>query len=427
MLLLYDVIFFFFALAYLPVFLLKGKHRHGLSERFGIVPEEIREKLKGRKVFWLHAVSVGEVTLAVRFADAIRKKDAEAQMVLTTTTSAGWDVANKLKDENDVLLYFPVDFGFAVRSFIRSVSPKAVIILETEIWPNLMTELSRLGIPVFIVNGRISDKGIGTYRLVRFFLRRILRCVAAIGAQDERMKERFLELGAEPGRVGVTGNLKYDWVPSDSRDAPLEDLKHRLKTGANFWLVAGSTHENEEELLFELYPALKERFPNFRLLIAPRHLERLASIEQRAAQKNIPVKKVSSLEQNGSSDKNSEGVLLLDQMGVLAFWYQLADAVFMGGSLVPVGGHNLVEPAYFKKPILFGPFMQNFTEMADEFQKNGAAIQVRDAKDLKQKLMELFQDKEKRERLGLAAKRLVLSHQGAVQKNIEMVFGGLKS
>src|SRR3989338_780673 len=181
---LYEIFFFFFALFYLPLFFLKGKHRGGLLSRFGIVPDEARSALKGRRVIWIHGVSVGEVTQAVRLAGALKEKILGGVFLLTTTTVAGYEVARTLKREEDVLLYFPLDFRVCVRSFVRAVSPEAVIFMETELWPNLVFELARLRIPAFVMNGRISDKAIARYRKVAFFANNVLNRLAGIGVQD---------------------------------------------------------------------------------------------------------------------------------------------------------------------------------------------------------------------------------------------------
>ena len=408
---LYDIVFFFFSFLYLPFFFIQGKHRGGFLQRFGVVPKREREQLAGKKVIWVHAVSVGEMSQAVRFAQELKRRIESTTIVLTATTVAGKELAEKLKAPDDVVLYFPIDFRCCVRSFIRVVQPRVLAILETEIWPNLICELSAKKIPVFIVNGRLSDRAIQGYRRVRFFLKAILNRLTQAAVQDHEMRGRFIKLGMDQRRVTVTGNMKFDWTPPLSGHDVVEKIREGFLKPGTLLMVAGSTHEGEEEILFKLFKSVRPKYPGFKILIATRHLNRLESIEAKAASMNIPI---------------NEGVLLLNQMGVLANVYRLADLVFMGGSLVPVGGHNLAEPAFFEKPILFGPFMQNFKEMAEIFKNQQAAIQVRDGEDLEKIVLSLAGDEHRRRALGLAAKKLLGAHQGATEKNVQMIFKELQ-
>ena len=417
---LYDVSFFIFSLFYLPFFFLKGKFKRDSLSRFGIIPEETQRCLTGSPVLWVHAVSVGEIGLAVGFLSRLGEHFKDTRFLITTTTTAGYEVAKKIKNEEDVLLYFPVDFRFAVKAFVRQVAPTAVVLFETEIWPNLIMELFDRKIPVVILNGRISESAFARYHRVRFFLKKILDHVSAIGAQDERMRGRFLSLGAGADRVCVTGNLKFDWTPSQALDEATQRLRLFCRRPSEFLLVAGSTHPGEEEILLEVHREIRTRFPNFRLLIAPRHLHRVPDIERTASKRGVALRKLSLDDIPGCASDDAGEVWLLNQMGVLSSFYAVADAAFVGGSLVPVGGHNLVEPAYYEKPILFGPFMDNFHEMAEEFKKNGAAIEVRDSRELARQLERMVQDASHGRRLGQAAKRLVSRHQGATEKNKEL-------
>ena len=419
---LYEVVFFIFSFFYLPVFIAKGKFGASWRERFGRVPREVSKTLSSERVLWVHAVSVGEVGLAIGFLDRLREALPEFRFVITTTTLAGHEVAQKIKKEEDVLLYFPVDFRSAIRRFIKSISPEVMVLFETEIWPNLIWELSARKIPVFILNGRISDRAFQQYRKIRVFLKRVLGHLSLIAAQDERMRGRFIALGADPEKVTVTGNVKFDWKPvQGAAPAEAQRLQRFCKKASEFLCVAGSTHEGEEEVFFSIHRKLQNSCPGFRLLIAPRHLNRMAAIETSALKYGLSARRI-GLEDRGFEKAIHEGeILLLDQMGVLPFLYETADLVFVGGSLVPVGGHNLVEPAYFERPILFGPFMNNFLEMAEEFKKNEAACPVKDAGDLEKNILDLFSTPARRQSLGKAAKRLVLHHQGAQQRNIELL------
>ncbi len=423
--LMYDAIFALFALAYLPAFFAKGKHRRGWGERFGRVPEAARAALAGsRRLFWVHAVSVGEVALAVRLSAALRRKFAGAKVLLTVSTETGWEVARRSKAAEDVLLRFPVDFRGCVRSFADAVGPvSALVLLETEIWPNLIFEMRGRGTPVFIMNGRISDKALGQYRFARPLLGTVLGALSGVGAQDEAMRARFVSIGVPAARVHVTGNIKFDWRPSAEISAEARALERRLKAAGDFLCIAGSTHEGEEEMLFDMYRALRGREGRFRLLIAPRHLDRLGAVEAAAASRNLTVRRTSV--PAGEDPATDDAVWLLDRMGILSSLYAAADAVFVGGSLVPAGGHNLVEPAFHEKPLFFGPYMQNFREMAEVFTRARAAVQVADAAGLERALRDLVNDRAAARALGTAAKRLIFEHQGATERNLETLLAPL--
>ncbi len=419
--LLYNILFFLFACVYLPMFALKGKFGKGFAARFGSVGPDLLEALAGHRPVWVHAVSVGEVALAVSLVNRLRERLPGAKFLLTTTTNTGYAVAKKIKNEEDALTFFPVDFPWSVNAFLDSTDPSMLILLETEIWPNLLRGLSKRRVPVLIANGRISDRAFSRYLAVRFFLRRVFRKMEAISAQDERMRSRFIALGASPDQVSVNGNLKYDWEPSPAQEEAASGLKHALRSSSQKLLIAGSTHEGEEEIFFQTYAVLRRTFPQARLLIAPRHLERLPSIEKAAERAGLHPVRVSTASYRSLTGAGEGDVWLLDQVGVLAPLYECAWLVFVGGSLVPVGGHNLAEPAYYSKPILFGPHVQNFLEMASEFKAGGGAIEVADAGELRREWEKALREPECLIAMGRASRELVRKHQGATQKNVEWI------
>ncbi len=416
--LVYDIVFFIFCIFYLPIFFIKGKHRDGFLSRFGVVPKDVREKLFGKKVIWIHAVSVGEMAQAVKLTGALRNKYQDLCFVLTATTAAGKAFAEKHKDPRDFAIYFPVDFRSSVNAFLLAVDPKAMIILETEIWPNLLYALSKRGVPVFIMNARISDRAIGRYRLLKPLLGSVMDQIAWVGAQDDKMRSRFMELGMKPEKVMVTGNMKFDWQPSTTKKNEVEMIQQYLKMPGMFLLIAGSTHQGEEKIMFDLFKKMRAEFPFFKLLIAPRHLDRIASIEEEAQKSGVKLESFSSLAGNGNRPEAREAVFLLDKIGILADLYQIADVVYVGGSLVPKGGHNLVEPAYYEKPVVFGPYMNNFAEMVSEFKETAAAVQVRDLQSLEAEIRKLIQDSAYRNKIGAAAKKVVETNRGATEQNI---------
>ncbi len=411
----YSILFSLFSVCYLPIFIIKGKGRGGIGSRLGRVDDEVCKRLDGKKVIWVHAVSVGEVALATRLITHWRSIFQSARFVLTVTTVAGYEVAQKGKHTEDVVLQFPVDFRFSVRRFISAIKPSAVVMIETEIWPNLIWEVSERKVPMFIMNGRISDKAIGKYRRIRGFIGPLLRRFTAIAAQDERMRLRFVELGADAAKVWQAGNLKFDWRPSENVAPDVSQAIQRLSSGGSFLFLAASTHQGEDEVMMDTYLWLKDKIPGFGLLLAPRHLERIASIQALADKKGIVLKKIFTDANNGYDVKGSS-VWVLDRMGVLQHLYAAASAVFVGGSLVSVGGHNPAEPAYYGKPVLFGPRMDNFLEMSRLFTEGGAASTVRNGLELRQKLLLLAVDPAERRRIGENAKNILSSHQGALDR-----------
>ncbi len=419
--LLYNVFFFLFALVYLPVFALKGKFKQGFAARFGSVPSEVLESVAGHRPVWVHAVSVGEIGLAVSLVNRLREKMPQAKFLLTTTTNAGYAVAQKIKNEEDALTFFPIDFPWSVSAFLNSTDPSMLILLETEIWPSLLRELAKRKTPVVLANGRISDRAFKKYLSVRFFLKRVFCQMEGISAQDERMRSRFIALGAASDQVSVNGNLKYDWEPSLLQEDAASALKRALRSSTQQLLIAGSTHEGEEEILFHVYAQLRGAFPQARLLVAPRHLERLPSVEKAAERAGLRPRRISTQAYRALSETGERDVWLLDQVGVLAPLYECASLVFVGGSLVPVGGHNLAEPAYYAKPVLFGPHVQNFLEMASEFKTGGGAIEVADAGALRREWEKALREPESLKAMGRASRELVRKHQGATQKNVEWI------
>lgn len=288
------------------------------------------------------------------------------------------------------------------------------VLMETEIWPVLIDRLCRSGVSVLIANARISDKALPGYRRVRGWIGPVLRQVRRILAQSPEMAGRYAQLGAAEGSVLITGNLKYDWVPP----APCEVEGARIasyRSAASFVLLAASTHEGEEQILFDIYTRIKAQYPYFRMVIAPRHPERVAAVVKEAE------RMVGGCDLLSRPDTSQGKVLLVDKMGVLGSLYPAADVVFVGGSLVPVGGHNPIEPAYFGKPVLFGPWVANFREITADFVKAAAAVSVTDADGLEKEILRLLSDPAERARMGGRALELVQSQRGALARTVDQI------
>ena len=408
----YDIFFLIFSIIYLPYLAFKSKAHEDFSERFGLLPH-LKDVGKLRPL-WIHAVSVGEVLAVKDFIGKIKSEFPERKIVLSTTTKTGNDIAKKVLPRDVDKFYFPLDFSFTVKKTLNTINPSSVLILETEIWPNLIIELSKRNIPVAIINGRLSDKSFKGYKKIRFFMKGILERINLFCMQSVEDAERIKKLGAPQERVKVTGNMKLD---IKTFPEPFDKSELGIKEGDEL-LVAGSTHKGEDEIVLDIYKNLLDKMPNLRLLIAPRHIDKADVIKKIAEEKGFKALLRSSVKKGHTGKKE---VIILDTMGELSRIYSLATIVFMGGSLIKRGGHNLVEPAIFKKPIVFGHYMFNFRDMAKLFLERNAAREVKDENALFDTLKSLFEDSEKRALLGQNARKIIEDSKGAIQKNTNVL------
>lgn len=423
---LYSIGFFIFSLVYLPVLIFKGKLHASFGERFTRF-DKMKERLllSGRDRIWIQAVSVGEVALCKSLMPALKERFPGRDIVISTITKAGNDLAKKNFSKEAIIIYFPLDFLFLVRRAADIIKPSLYIMIETEIWPNLLKELSSRGIPSVLINGRISDRSIGRYRLVKPFLRKTLDKINIFCMQDKIDADRIIELGADPDKVKVTGNMKFDaGVSANMENESSIRASFGLKEGEDLF-VAGSTHEGEEEVILDVFRKLSGDFPKLRLLIAPRHINRAEQIDKLIYDAGFkPVRFSTINEIQNTNDKRR--ILLLDTIGHLNEVYSVSTIVFIGGSLVKYGGHNPIEPAYFEKPILFGLYMFNFKYITNVFLRNKAALQVFNKEDLYEKCKLLLKDANTRSVLGRSAKNSVIENKGATEKNISQICGVLK-
>ena len=365
---------------------------------------------------WIHAVSVGEATAAVPLVEAIGRRWPELSIVMTTVTPTGARIVKERVGTLATHRYFPLDLPGPVRRALDAVRPRFFIGLETELWPNFLRALGARGIPCMVANGRISDRSFRRYQLVRGLVSRMLGRVTVFAMQSEEDARRIVALGAPAERVVVTGNLKAD--------LPVRPPAHvalwRRQLGddeGRLLLIAGSTHHGEEAALLDAYQRLRPRFPTLRLLLAPRHPPRADEVERLVRERGLRALRRSS----GLERPDEEAVLMLDTVGELADLYALADVVFVGGSLVPVGGHNMLEPAQRKRAVLFGPHTGNFRESAELLCSKGAAVVVEDAEALAREAGRLLGDAALRRTMGEAAFAAVASRQGALAETLRLI------
>jgi 3-deoxy-D-manno-octulosonic-acid transferase len=409
-----------FALA-LPWFLWKGratgKYFRTFRERMGRLPVYLN--LDGDRSIWVHAVSVGEV-LAVRpLIPALKERFPRHRVYLSTTTMTGNAVARKSVRGMDGLFYAPFDWPGPVRKVLATLNPALLLLVETEIWPNLIHEAHAHGTRVALVNGRISPRSFGRYRLVRRWLARVLSEVDLFLMQGEAHAERIRAMGAPAERVEVTGNLKFDAV--ETGRAPFS-LARTITSGLRrrpLW-VAGSTVTGEDELVLRAFHKVRERVPEAALIIAPRHPERFPEVPALVEAAGFRCRRRSELERGPWAPGD---VVLLDTLGELAQVYLFATVVFVGGSLVPSGGHNILEPAGAGKAVIVGPHMENFREIAEQFRAADALVQVSGAEALGQAVTELLTDEPRRRALGARARSLVDGNRGALRETLDRLHG----
>jgi 3-deoxy-D-manno-octulosonic-acid transferase len=413
-----------------------NKYVGSFKQRLGYLPLSLN--LDGDDSIWVHAVSVGEVLAARSVMTGLRQRYPRLRLFLSTTTRAGQQLARRSVTDVDGVLYFPFDWAFAVRRTLDRVQPRLFIMIETEIWPNLLRECRRRGIRTVLVNGRISYRSFPKYRLVRPFFRRVLADIDRFCVQGDEASRRLVSLGADPSRITVTGSLKFDAlevIPTRGRGRERVLRFFRMSPNRPV-LVAGSTLRGEEEAVIRAFNRLRTAGPSTALganpatalgasallVIAARHPERFAEVERLCRQEGLST--VRRTELPIDAEPRADAVIL-DTIGELAEVYQIATVVFVGGSLVRAGGHNILEPAVFGKPIVFGPHMENFAEIADAFRVNDAAVQVRSDRELEATVIGLMGDPVRRARLGAAARALVDANRGARDKTLAAIAGVL--
>jgi 3-deoxy-D-manno-octulosonic-acid transferase len=400
------------------------KYVTSLRQRLGYLP--LSFNLDGDDSIWIHAVSVGEVLTARALLPELRERYPRLRIFLSTTTITGQHVARGNLQYVDEVFYFPFDLRFIVRRTLRLVRPRLFIVMETEIWPNLLRACREAGVRTVLVNGRISSRSYPRYRAGRLFFRKVLSNVDRFCMQSAESARRIIDIGADPARVTVTGSLKFDSleipgapVPAAAADrGPNRVLRYFRVAPDRPVVMAASTLKGEEEPVFEAFLRIRATRTNALLIIAPRKPERFDEVERMARRAGWNVARRKELRVDGDPRHD---VVVLDTIGELAQLYQIGTVVFVGGSLVDAGGHNILEPAVFGKPIVFGPHMQNFAEIAEAFLDQGAAVQVRNGRELESALLELLNDPVRRASLGAAARALVEANRGARAKSLSVI------
>lgn len=364
-------------------------------------------------MLWIHAVSIGEASAIFPVYCEFKKKFPQVRVVFSTTTKTGQQWITSKLFSQDIAIYYPLDFYFSVRRVLRQIRPAAYLVVETEIWPNFWWEAHRLQIPLALMNGRLSKRSFKRYEPIRWFMKPILNLLSVVTVQAQQDAERFLRLGAAPQKLFVSGNLKFEsFFDFKSMDREVSELRHSFSIlPGEMILMGGSTHEGEEKILLNVFGVLKKEIPKLRLILAPRHPERFKEVSQLIQEQDLmPILDSSPVK----SPWTNQHVYLVDQMGRLPTFYALATVVFIGKSLTAIGGQNLLEPAILGKIILFGPHMENFESIAQNFLKEEAAIQVSDEADMLNTLRCLRASSDMQEKMKKNAQQIIHSNKGAL-------------
>lgn len=395
-----------------------GKYKQGWKQKFwGQLPQRTDFS---SPLIWLHAVSVGEV-LQLRQVIAKLKESCPngLQILVTTTTDTGHAVATEKLTDCQVA-YFPLDFSWAVKNALKRVQPDYLVLVELELWPNLIRMASRFQIPLLLINGRLSARSFRGYHRIRCLVRRLLSRFSLIAVQSEEYQKRFLALGAPPERTVVTGSIKFDGVVTDRQNDRTTELREWMQIQPDEQVfIAGSTQEPEEEMALNIYSELLQEFPKLRMVLVPRHPERGDSIAKLIQDRNFPLLRRSL--QKAGAPPTPRAVVLLDTVGELGACWGLADVAFVGGSFGNRGGQNMLEPAAYGAAVCYGPNTSNFRQVVDLLEQHQATVRTRTPEELKAFIRTMLADQEQAEELGRRAREVVLSQQGATARTVDLI------
>ncbi|HLC17063.1 MAG TPA: 3-deoxy-D-manno-octulosonic acid transferase [Thermodesulfovibrionia bacterium] len=405
---LYDILSFLALFGYIPILLTKKgpvSRKVFLLERLGLSDYD-------RADIWVHAVSVGEVIAVLPLLKAIKKEWPEKRVLLSTITYTGQRVANEKFPEADRIMYLPWDSSLIIKRVAKKVKPALFFTVETELWPNLFRILKQQGAAVLVMNGRLSESSYKGYKRVKFFIKDLLCRIDGMYMQDQTSADRALALGAPADRVQVIGNLKFDMKPVQKQLLWAEKLHGQI-------LTAGSTHRGEDEIVLAAFKQIQRQIQHAKLILAPRHPERFDEVEGLLKKEQFSYVMRSKIDQN-EEKMHKASVILLDTIGELSGVYAISHVAFVGGSLVPVGGHNILEPAYWSVPVVFGPHMNNFP-IAESFLAEQAALEVRSEDQFAQAVIKLMKSEQEAKELGARGRALVDKNLGAVDRAIEVL------
>lgn len=425
MFLIYNILLWFAALFLVPWYGMKmmftGKYRNGLGQRFGILPPEVLAGMKGSPRIWVHAVSVGEVTAAAPIIVSLKGQLPGACIVLSTTTETGQEMARRIVTVANAFIYYPLDISFVVRKAIDQVQPDIFVLVETELWPNFIWYCRSHGVKIVMTNGRLSPRSFRKYALTRFFWKGMLNAVDEVGVISETDRERFRFLGVPENRLHVFGNAKYDSLAAKVSPTVQEEISLRLNIGpGELIFVAGSTHEGEEAIILGVYGELLKIWSDFKLIIVPRHIERVQVVLALAREAGFK-DTITMTEIAGGKKRRDERIIVIDVIGELFKAYSLASVVFCGGSLVPKGGQNILEAAAWGKVVFYGPFMDDFREEKAMLEEAGTGVTVKNKADLLAGIVKMMADPGDLARRSERGRRMITANMGASGRYAELI------
>ncbi len=409
----------FFAIGFPPFFLYSwftGNHQDSIRERLGFY-EDVPPGNTSRQRIWLHAASVGEVRAAQALLPELRNFLPDAAFFLSTVTRHGQQVAKEQLGGSLSCIYAPLDVNRVVKRSLSKLQPTCYICLETELWPNFLTAAYRSGVRLLLLNGRLSERSLARYKKIPELIRPLIKSFAAIAVISESDRKRFLELGADPAKMIVSGNVKYDLQTHPSQDRT-DAYRKRLGINKNQQVfIFGSTHTGEEKLFIDSFFRLRESIAEAIFIIAPRHLNRLGEIEKLLASHNLAYEKFSQM----SFGKRLHNMILVDTMGELAALYAIGTFIYCGGSLVPKGGHNIMEAAIWGKPVYYGPYMKDFADAAEILEAQGAGLPIRQPEDFTRSVFALLQSPGQYREICDKARAIALAQQGSARRQAELI------
>lgn len=416
----YNICLMIYWLVLVPVLIYRLLFEEGFYDRLkqsaGIMPQPTLQQIANSNGIWVHAASVGEIVAASPIVRELKRRFPEETVVVSVVTATGHRMARRIIPEADGHIFFPFDLPVITTRIVDIVNPKAILLVETELWPNFLRLAEKRGLPVMMVNGRISDRSARRYAWIHGFTARMLAQIKKFCMQSRLDARYIVEMGADPARVRVTGNTKYDQTYAVVTDEEKEKLRKEFGIYDNHpVIIGGSLHKGEEEILLQAFTKIRQRYPQAHLIMAPREITRGSQVEALAVKYGLTARRRTD---ESATGKDTD-VLVLDTIGELGRIYSLADVVFVGGSFVRIGGHNILEPAAHGKPILVGPHMFNFKEIFALLHSEGAVEMCSTPSEFEKLLLELIGDESRLQRMGESALRLVNENQGATARNVD--------
>jgi 3-deoxy-D-manno-octulosonic-acid transferase len=401
----------------------RGNWLQGFAERFGKYDTNLKQAITNRNTLWMHAVSVGEVNICTQLIRALEPRLPNLKIVVSTTTTTGMGELRRKLPNHIAKIYYPIDRRHYVTRALNSIHPEAIVLMEAEIWPNFLWRARALGMPVFLVNARLSDRSYRGYKRFGFLFRPLFGSLTGVGAQNEADAAKLRTLGCRPEAIRIVGSLKFDAAKLDERrllDVPALLRQVGVVPGARL-LLGGSTHSGEEAVLAEQFLRLRSRFPDLFLVLVPRHFERSREVGRELAARGLKFAYRTEIMAQTQFEPGEVDCLIVNTTGELKCFYEHATIIFIGKSLAAQGGQNPIEPGALGKAMVFGPNMQNFAEVARGLVEQNGAVQVRDAAELEKVLGELLADESRREQLGRNALKVVHENLGAIDRTVDMI------